>query len=236
MTQDTINCASVQMGYLCTFLHSLRAGLEASDETGEATVHVSSVGQKLGVNQPRVHRVARDTSSWHRQSVMCAICTCIQLAIMLNHAFTKYSAVEVMTWDLCCRTHLILIKMWFTFHPFRQLQVEQDVGEFALRVDGCAFVVSLEHDVVPLHVSLALKKKTHELLSWCCWQRYHWKESHARLAQTPVKHSPERTIWWADDDRLMTLLPGAAATTWSISRWVSRYGPEEWVKVWKLKN
>ena len=86
-------------GYLCTFLHSLRAGLEASDETGEATVHVSSVGQKLGVDQPRVHRVTRDTSSWNRQGVMCAICTCtcVQLAIMLNHAFTKYCAVEVMT-------------------------------------------------------------------------------------------------------------------------------------------
>ena len=50
-------------GYLCTFFHSLRAGLEASDETGKTAVHVGSVGQKLGVNQPRVHRVARDTSS-----------------------------------------------------------------------------------------------------------------------------------------------------------------------------
>ena len=53
-------------------------------------------------------------------------------------------------------------KVWFTFHPFRQLQVEEDVGEFALCVDGCAFVVSLEHDVVPLHVSHALKR--HEQL------------------------------------------------------------------------
>ena len=55
--------------------------------------------------------------------------------------------------------------MWFTFHPFRQFQVEQDIGEFALCVDVYAIVVSLEHDVVPLHVSLALKKKH---MNSCC--------------------------------------------------------------------